>query len=78
MIGDFATAGAGASNSGTGTLSMARGDVPRSATTFRPTTASALTHVAHARPPGPIGVRMFYVMCWVIYAGTAIQWLAAH
>lgn len=78
MIGDFATAGAGASASGTGTLSMARVDAPRRAAPLPHLPPTALTHVAHGSPDGPIGVRMFYVLCWVIYAGTAVQWLAGH
>lgn len=77
MIRDFATAGAGASASG-GTLSMARGDAPRRTAVVASSPSVVLTHVAHGRPDGPIVVRLYLAMCWIIFTGTALQWLAAH
>ncbi len=78
MIRDFATAGASAGASG-GALSMARGDAPRRADSVTPSSpVVALARVAYGSPGGPIGVRLYWAMCWIIFTGTALQWLAAH
>lgn len=64
MIRDFAMAG---SAGGAGaTAAHARLDF------------SAVPRTANARPPGPIGVRLYCAICWVIFAGSALQWLVAH
>jgi hypothetical protein len=76
MMIDLELAGATAGGSGTsGAMTMREQPARRAATDAAPATSP---DTKRAQPPGPIGVRLYWAICWCIYGGSALQFLLSQ